>query len=984
MNGVEQAIFEEMLLEMRGHSALLRQLAAAGGGGSGPSNNGGAAGGLGIAGAAGKTLGIGFGVMSGTVNMVNSILSGAFKTALSLVGSGLSTLVRSTGAVYQGQMDLARASIDGTNGLSSFYESLQNLPGILGFAAQMFAYQSKVLEKNLHTFQELSQSGATLGGNLDIVRTSAKGMYLSMDEFANVMKTNTPYLLNFGQTADDGAKALIKFNTIMVQGSTGKALLGMGYSLEEANNMLGLYSSTLGGLNATQLSNQKGMEASVKSFATELTLSAELEGKTRKQKEDELKELAANAARENLLSKMSAEQKDAYLKAELAAGRAGGKAAQDALLSATLGLPPMTKAAQIYTAMHSEAAKKVTDLVPVINNSALSTAERQRQITQLGGEAAAAQVESSKKYGRTLDAISFGTSDVSKQSQETLRSEARARNQNLNSSQDDINRENKARDNLTKATEGQAGAVAQAAGAAKYQGEWLMDLLGKAVEPLRPILIDIVKAFTLVAPPVIKFATDVMTKFIMPLFNDVFRGIKLDDIIKPFRDFFKGLFGSGGLDFSAAEKGVAGFIRPMIKFIGNLIGLVDWEAVGGFIRKAVVLIADFAEVLFSAFSNLNWQSKGSRIKAIFERLGAAFDGLVSLFSDVFTQLGGMDRVTRLLNDVINVYIAGFNAIVAVIAGIVDFLTENKQTVTELFDAILTAFEGIYEIFEGIFDFISGDFAGGWNKIKEGLGKILTSLVEAFETLAEFVIKYASKILNWIFAGISSMFNNIVQGVKDLAVKVWDYIVTGQWLTDITDAVKTMFDGLVDAVIGLKNKVLSFIPGTTAHADAEKNDADAKIAAARKASADKAAADKAELQRYNSGGMTLREKHQYEAAHPDILKKQPASLPSIPKPVQNATPKDQPTRSAPKPVIKHDEEHKDKKPKTDDSNRNNNKTVNDDQSSQSDSSVGPGTQDAGSIQLNNNIQTMIRILRDIDNNTGKAVNIMAGSGNMFRR
>ena len=64
--------------------------------------------------------------------------------------------------------------------------------------------------------------------------------------------------------------------------------------------------------------------------------------------------------------------------------------------------------------------------------------------------------------------------------------------------------------------------------------------------------------------------------------------------------------------------------------------------------------------------------------------------------------------------------------------------------------------------------------------------------------------------------------------------------------------------------------------------------------------------------------------------------------------------------------------------------NNNKTVNDDQSSQSDSSVGPGTQDAGSIQLNNNIQTMIRILRDIDNNTGKAVNIMAGSGNMFRR
>lgn len=48
------------------------------------------------------------------------------------------------------------------------------------------------------------------------------------------------------------------------------------------------------------------------------------------------------------------------------------------------------------------------------------------------------------------------------------------------------------------------------------------------------------------------------------------------------------------------------------------------------------------------------------------------------------------------------------------------------------------------------------------------------------------------------------------------------------------------------------------------------------------------------------------------------------------------------------------------------------------------STGPGTQNDVSIQLNNSIQTMIKLLREIDTNTGKTVNAISSSGNMFRR
>ena len=712
MNGASEATLQELLAINQQMAASLSRLAG-GAGGAGGGGGGGAAGGS--AGIAAKSLNAVGAAAGATAGILGKVLGGA-ATGL---GAVFDSLKQTGSALLNNQKILAEGFIDGNNKLSSLSAGLENLPFGLGLVAKAMTYQSRILEVNIDTFQKMSDSGARLGGNLDEVRRSAAATYLSMDEFANMLKANGPQLLNFGTTADDGARALIKFNSTMIKGDTGRALMGMGYTAEQANNMLGMMSETMGGVTAAQLKDQRGMEQSVKAFATELTLAAELEGKSREQMEKEMKERAQNAVRENMLSQMSADEKKAFLEAENRANAIGGKGARDALLAATLGLPPMTKEAQIFTATNQKASQAVGKMSDTLKDGTLSEAERQNKLDKLYGEGAKAAAEQAKEYGIAGKAIAMGTGPMAAQMQANLKLETQARNQNLKTEEDYVNRLKKTRAEVEASQKSEAGAAAQQAAAAKHAGG-LMDQLSKLLAPLFPIIKFLTEGFATLATKVVGFAQDVINNVIKPVFQNLFGDLTLEEFVKPFKDFWDGLFGGAGeIDYKAITAGIVDFFKPMVTMFRDVMSSFDFKALGKSLGESLGNLFNTAKEILTP---------------VIQRAGEIFGTIAADFGPVMTDL--FDIVNSLI-DIIR----------TVVWPVV------KPVVDGFLDAMVPLWNAFKNIISAIKFILKGDFSKAGDMISGAIGNLIDA--------------------------IKNFFGGILSGIKELASMGWDKVKS--WL-----------------------------------------------------------------------------------------------------------------------------------------------------------------------------------------------------------
>ena len=989
MNGLSEALLEEIANELRIHTDVLKKMAEGSGSvGTGPPSGGAAS---------SSIVGGGFKLLGSAVGGAAGLIGGVFSTALGVASSGLRTLTTMGTQLFQAQMALAESTRDGTGTLSSFYDSLSDLPFGLGLLARVLSYHTKVLETNLATFQKMSQSGATLGGNLDMVRQSAKGMYLSMDEFANVMQANVGVIRMLGGTVDEGAKNLIKFNTQLIQGNVGRQLLGMGHTIEEVNTMLASYASIVGGVRDEDFKNQRRMEQSVKSFAVELDLAAQLEGKTRKQKEDELKKAADQAAVQAMLAGMSAENQDKYLQA-LADAESRGQGAVDLLHSQLLGLPPMTEAAQLFYSMNNQAAEAVKRNADIVNDNTTHLQAR-GELDRNRARADAATLQTYERMGQTGQALTFSMDATGQAVRDMAVSAGNAKKIGVETEEQGARRIAASREAIARAGESQAGAVAQAAGRAKYQGEELMAMLYGLFKPLEPVLLGIVSAFQMAARVVIPFATRFVNEFLIPLFNDLFGDISLSDITKPFRDFFQGLFGEGGLDFRSAAKAISSFIKPMMEFFGSMIGAVDWKGVGTSIRQGVIQVFDIlqsvgnwlanaadwegiASKLFDSsasyidwmnettslmMDSVNWKSIGDRWKTGFDSLTNSMNNMFSLFSKL-AESPATKKLQDILVKLFGFIIEDLTRLWEIITGLVEiiaiYLNDHSRYIEELFDQVITAIDGVIELVQGIFEFITGDFSGGWELMKSGLGKILKSIQEMIYTLVDWVSEFVEEMWEKLKTAISSLFNYIWEGVKDLASSVKDYILSGRWLVDIPKAIGQLFTNILDSIRSINFK--EYIPGT-----AEYTARDARERAAQYA---------IDYNRYLTGAMSERERNQFEDQYPDQKNKWNTVVPASPTTPASTAPATPPAAA---PVTEEQRERR---------RREAGVTGDGDGDGRTGDRRGGGTsgdRDASrragrdNDELNTSIATIIQHLSAIQTNTGNAASGISGLGNLLQ-
>ena len=730
MNGASEATLQELLAVNQQMAASIARLAGGGGAGGGAGAGGGSSAGGGSVNALGRAAqaaGNGIGQFTG-------LLSKGLNPALRAASAGFNAVVRSGQVLYQNQLQLAEGAIQGTNSLASLTAGLEQLPGILGLAMKAYNYEIKKKEAEVAIYQQISTTGARFGASLDEVRRSAASTYLSLDEFSKVMQEAGPQLRFMGATSEEGAKNLIKFNSTMIKGEVGKGLLGMGYSLEQTNKMLADYSAVMGGLKADQLKDQRAMEKSVKFFAEELDAAAQLEGKTREQKLEELKKDNQNAAVQAKLAEMSTEQRDKFQMAMLKARSQGEK---EYLQSMLLGLPPMTKAAQQFAALNNDGAKALNETIDVVNDNTKAEEARDK-INQNANKVLLSQAQTYEKLGKAGQAAIIGNSNMADSAGAAAKAYAEIKNTGLDTEEKLNKRTEAVYDQQKKAQESTVGTLVQAQGAAKHTGG-LMDMLYEALKPLVPYILKLNDVFMKFLPIAAQFAADVIEKG-LGILNDIFAKVDWGVVQQSFSKAWDILTNTFGTMYDAVTKALGGggnigqFLQDtMVKLFDVLGGLI--EAVG-------VVVNVFAQ------------------SSLFQTLKEYFLKIV-------------DIVTGIVNVIVDIVKSPFGTWLAnAIFSTIDLLMTPFKLLIDAISAAVDIVFGIVKIFQG-------DFQGGMDKIMDGIGTLIKTVVDFILRIPKYVFELLGG--SWVDIGkaIHGFIDGMISAVKNFIGGVIDWFKGGK-------------------------------------------------------------------------------------------------------------------------------------------------------------------------------------------------------------
>ena len=382
---------------------------------------------------------------------------------------------------------------EGSATVSNVFSAFEALPGILGVVATGLRRIAEFQEKNLSMYQEISSAGVNFGGSLTQMRQAALNTYLTLDQFQNLMKTNSETFARMGGTTNDGAKAFVALSNTLNKSQIGNDLRNLGYTTEQVNQGMANYINMTGGRSKTELQNTNAIVKSSADYLTQLDMLTEITGKNRTEAENELKEKAKNAAFEAKLAGMSEEEKKKAIAGLANALAVGGKGAADAFQSKVMGVPPITKEAQAFTATMGRTNESVMRSARNVTDSTKTVQDQNKELVK----GIRANEQDVKKFPLAMQyAMGAMGGETAKQIQE---SQSRA---NRSAKQDD--------ESYAKAldTEAKKKELARSEAARAVESQKSMQEFGQAINnlisPIVKILTPVVNALANVISKVVK------------------------------------------------------------------------------------------------------------------------------------------------------------------------------------------------------------------------------------------------------------------------------------------------------------------------------------------------------------------------------------------------------------------------------------------------------------------------------------------------
>lgn len=523
-----------------------------------------------------------------TASKVASTAFGGLSKGAMLLGGVLGDIV--AGGIQTGKnlMDLAGKMLDGQGRVSDVFGAFKDLPFGIGMVAGLFEKLMKMQEAELDAYRQITKSGVNLGGSLADIRLNALEMGTTLEGFGKLVGENSKLFAQMGSTADAGARSFINLSKDIRNSDVGKNLRALGYSIDDINGSTANYLKITGGRTAEEMKNTKALTASAGAYMQQLDMLATITGQSREQQEKALQEATANAAYESYLQTLDEEGRKKATAAMQNALAVGGKGAADALKSQLMGLPPMTEAAQNFTAMLPNAAAGVRDMGSAVSDSSKSLKDVNRSYSQ----AMVGSARDAKNLGKEqMAAMSMSGGAMADTAMQAQRNANLLHSKNINNAEDFDALQQQIAADQKKREQSTAAQAAETEQAFKNLGAELMAALMPVIKELTPVIQDLAQKMIQFARdnmPAIKAGLEMVVQFVKDMFSPEGRekvakqlgeglGKLLSDAWKNFRLFgsaendaqrealdrehaAQGSLNAGGMDFSAgsfADGGIA-------------------------------------------------------------------------------------------------------------------------------------------------------------------------------------------------------------------------------------------------------------------------------------------------------------------------------------------------------------------------------------------------------------------------------------------
>jgi hypothetical protein len=374
--------------------------------------------------------------------------------------------------------------IKGNASITVLTDKIGTLNPLLGVAADLFGRLVRFQEENFQAYRTMTDAGVNFSGSLTSLRMAAANSYLTLEQFSGLIAKNSDAFSRMGGTANEGAIAFANASNQLLKGPVGSNLLALGYTTDQVNNGLVQYIAMTGGRTSQEMKNTKDLTAGAASYLTELDSLAEITGKSRQAQEDELKQLQANQAFQSYMQTLDENGKAKANAALLEANAKGGKGAAEALQAQLMGLPPMTKAAQEFTAVAPRMAEANNKMAAAVKDGTQGLAS----IKSAGNELGVAARDTADDLGQGMDAIIMGGGALSGTMAAIKGTSNQLASQGIKTVADAEKQRQSVEARQKEREASQAASMAEAEKAMKNLTQSVLDLITPIVDILTPVI----------------------------------------------------------------------------------------------------------------------------------------------------------------------------------------------------------------------------------------------------------------------------------------------------------------------------------------------------------------------------------------------------------------------------------------------------------------------------------------------------------------
>lgn len=606
------------------------------------------------------------------------------------------------GAGIQDVAAIASKSISGIVG--TVFPKLSGAMSILTAGVTLAA---QVIEANVKTQVELGKSGATFSGSLSQMRNAAAGAYLNLSEFAAMVKTNSDVLSTMGGNVQAGLNQFSAIQrTLLKPGTdTSRMLSNLGVSSAEAADLTASFMRSQGTMNKAQLQDSRAVASSVAKYAQELTLLSSLTGQSREAIQKELDAKNKEAQFQAYLAALSPEEAKKVQQGMRLAMAQGGQGAVEAFQAMTMGFPPMTEAAQLYTATQSQGVQALEEYNRRAKDASVTSDEAAKANRKTLAQQIAASKDNYESMKQVLQASSLQGGELAKSAAATTAIMTKFKDM----SEEQIAVELEKMEKDQGATDKNGKAKETEASAAQNLQKSMMDLSNSILERMMPSLdflltttIRLATAFANMVLPLLDIGMNYLNNVIVPYVKNFYTNKLLP--------YFEGITND------LKELDIKGMIQPFVKYwerIRDALSGVDWEGIFKSAEDALKRI---------------WVSVKETFGPTFVKIGDILDKISSDLGPVFKDLGEIVKLvfTRIADFVTLLH----KYVWPIVSPIVDgFL-----------NAVMPFWEAIKTFITAIRQLLSGDFTGLLSSVKTIFSDLTTGLMEIATGMGNAVVK----------------------------------------------------------------------------------------------------------------------------------------------------------------------------------------------------------------------------------------------------